>query len=293
MASNLLQTSPIRRCHHAHDAVTTDLCGLRYHGVQDGAKVTTVGRAMGSDRRHVCRVRANAGRRSTAVPSPSLLGGDLVDPPHWGSLERFTKVLSLTDHLLAALTGMVRVGALCRHVGSSVVTPRRPETNRLVASDRRRDLLPCKKGGACVGKTKCGKGTKIMVLADGHGIPVAAEIHSASPAEVNLIESLLDGQPLPKAPARLIYDRAADSDPLRDRLESRGIDLICPHRSNRVKPARQDGRKLRRYKNRYKIERLNSWIQNFRRLVVRYEYHATIFLGFVQLACMMIVMRKL
>ena len=110
---------------------------------------------------------------------------------------------------------------------------------------------------------------------------------------MNLIESLLDGQPLPKAPERLIYDRAADSDPLRDRLESRGIDLICPHRSNRVKPARQDGRKLRRYKHRYKIERLNSWIQNFRRLVVRYEYHATIFLGFVQLACMMIVMRKL
>ncbi|MES2793930.1 MAG: transposase, partial [Planctomycetota bacterium] len=128
-----------------------------------------------------------------------------------------------------------------------------------------------------------------MVLADGHGIPVAAEIHSASPAEVNLIESLLDRQPLPTTSERLIYDRAADSDPLRDRLESRGIELICPHRSNRVKPARQDGRKLRRYK----IERLNSWIQNFRRLVVRYEYRATIFLGFVQLACMMIVMRKL
>lgn len=110
---------------------------------------------------------------------------------------------------------------------------------------------------------------------------------------MNLIESLLDSQPLSKVPERLIYDRAADSDPLRDRLEGRGIDLICPHRSNRVKPARQDGRKLRRYKHRYKIERLNSWIQNFRRLVVRYEYHATIFLGFVQLACMMIVMRKL
>lgn len=132
-----------------------------------------------------------------------------------------------------------------------------------------------------------------MVLSDAEGIPLAAEIHSASPAEVNLIESLLDRQPLPKTPERLIYDMAADCDPLRDRLQARNIELICPHRSNRVRPARQDRRRLRRYRQRYKIERLNSWLQNFRRLVVRYEYHATIFLGFVQLACMMIVMRKL
>lgn len=132
-----------------------------------------------------------------------------------------------------------------------------------------------------------------MVLSDAEGIPLAAEIHSASPAEVTLIESLLDQQPLPKTPQRLIYDMAADSDPLRDRLQERGIELICPHRKNRVKPATQDGRRLRRYRKRYKIERLNSWIQNFRRLVVRYEHIATNFLGFVQLACAMIVMRKL
>lgn len=132
-----------------------------------------------------------------------------------------------------------------------------------------------------------------MVLSEAEGIPLAAEIHSASPAEVTLIESLLDRQPLPKTPQRLIYDLAADSDPLRDRLHERGIELVCPHRKNRVKPATQDGRRLRRYRKRYKIERLNSWIQNFRRLVVRYEHIATNFLGFVQLACAMIVLRKL
>lgn len=132
-----------------------------------------------------------------------------------------------------------------------------------------------------------------MVLFEAEGIPLAAEIHSASPAEVTLIESLLDEQPLLKTPQRLIYYMAADSDPLRERLRERGIELICPHCKNRVKPATQDGRRLRRYRKRYKIERLNSWIQNFRRLVVRYEHIATNFLGFVQLACAMIVMRKL
>ncbi len=208
-------------------------------------------------------------------------------------MARFTKMFSLSYNLLATPAGLVGVGIVCRRVDQTPRNRRRPETDRLVASAGGWHIRSRKKGGACVGNTKSGKGTKIMVLSDSHGIPTAAEIHSASPAEVNLIESLLDRQQLSKSPARLIYDRAADSDPLRDRLRERHIELICPHRSNRVKPATQDGRPLRRYRHRYKIERLNSWIQNFRRIVVRYEHNATNFLGFVQLACAMIVMRKI
>ncbi len=45
----------------------------------------------------------------------------------------------------------------------------------------------------------------------------------------------------------------------------RGIELIAPHRSNRKKPATQDGRALRRYKRRWIIERTNAWLGNFRR----------------------------
>jgi len=143
-----------------------------------------------------------------------------------------------------------------------------------------------------VGKTKRGKGTKIMVHSEGHGIPVAAMITSASPNEVTLIEPLLDAHVIRRKPKRLLYDKAADSDPLRTRLAKRNIELVCEHRENRVKPAMQDRRKLRRIKRRWKIERAISWLQNFRRLVTRYEYHAHLFLGFVQAACMMIVLRR-
>jgi len=90
-----------------------------------------------------------------------------------------------------------------------------------------------KTGGALVGKTRCGKGTKIRVLTDAQGTPLSVEIPSASPAEVTLMESLLDHRRLHRRPRRLISDRAADSDPLRQRLARRGIDLICPHRKNR------------------------------------------------------------
>ncbi len=131
-----------------------------------------------------------------------------------------------------------------------------------------------------------------MVLSDGRGIPLSATVASASPAEVTLIEPLLDERVLRRRPQRLIYDRAADSDPLRTRLAKRGIELVCPHRRRRSKPATQDGRKLRRYRHRWKIERSIGWLQNFRRLVTRYEYHAYLFHGFVQLACLIIVLRQ-
>lgn len=131
-----------------------------------------------------------------------------------------------------------------------------------------------------------------MVLTDGHGLPLGIDTASASPHEVTLIEPLLKNRVLRRKPRRLIYDAAADSDPLRERLDRRGIELICPHRKNRAKPPTQDGRAFRRYRRRWKVERSISWLQNFRRLVTRYEYHADLFHGFVELACLVVVLGR-
>jgi transposase len=139
-----------------------------------------------------------------------------------------------------------------------------------------------------------------MVVADGRGVPLGIQLTSASPHEVKLIESTLEQVAVPRSgpgrprknPPRLIYDRAADSDPLRERLRRRGIELICPHRENRTKPKLQDGRSLRRYRRRWKIERTIAWLGNYRRLVVRYERNTKMFLAFVQIACLMITLRQ-
>ncbi len=143
-----------------------------------------------------------------------------------------------------------------------------------------------------MGKTKKGKGTKIKVIGDNRSLPVAIHMASATPHEVTLVAKTLASRFTRKAPRCLVADRAYDSDPLYYSLKRKGIDLISPHRSNRVKPPTQDGRKLRRYKRRWKIERLNSWLQQFRRITVRYESKARHFLGFIQLGCMMILMRN-
>jgi hypothetical protein len=104
---------------------------------------------------------------------------------------------------------------------------------------RRWHVCLCKKGGEDVGKTRRGKGTKIMVLADGGGLPLAINIAAANHAEVNLIEPLIDSALTSAVPRRLIYDRAADSDRLRACLAERGIELVCPHRKGRFDPPRK------------------------------------------------------
>jgi transposase len=65
--------------------------------------------------------------------------------------------------------------------------------------------------------------------------------------------------------------------------------MIAPNRRGRKKT--QDGRPLRRYKRRWKVERLFAWLGNYRRLAVRYERNADNFLGFVHLGCLLILLR--
>src|SRR5512145_3063164 len=102
-------------------------------------------------------------------------------------------------------------------------------------------LRTSEKGGAKVGPTKRGKGTKWMVLVDGAGTPLGADLDSASPAEVRLLEATLDtvavtrphrpGRPR-KRPERVIADRGDDSNAARALLVRRGIEPIIPARAN-------------------------------------------------------------
>lgn len=142
-----------------------------------------------------------------------------------------------------------------------------------------------------MGKTKRGKGTKLMAVADGAGIPVAIHATSASPHEITLVEATLEQRFVAAGPERLIGDRAYDSDRLDAELEKQGIEMITPHKRNRTRSVTQDGRKLRRFQHRWKVERLFAWLHNFRRLVTRYELRVENFLGFVHLGCLCIILR--
>jgi transposase len=110
-----------------------------------------------------------------------------------------------------------------------------------------------------------------------------------------LIEKTLDRIPYRQKQKieRLIYDTAGDSDPLRGRLNKQGIEFICPHRSNRKKKPTQDGRRLRRYKRRWTVERTFAWVGSYRRLLVRHDRLLVIYQAFFHIACLLTVLRRL
>lgn len=148
-----------------------------------------------------------------------------------------------------------------------------------------------KGGGDEIGKTKRGKGVKILAIVDRHGLPLSVSTHAANHHEVTLVQLSFDFYMIEAKPENLIGDRAYDSDALDKELKKDGVELIAPHRSNR-KLKTQDGRRLRRYERRWLVERFFAWIQWKRRLLIRWEYYASNFLGFVQLASITMLLRR-
>ena len=132
-----------------------------------------------------------------------------------------------------------------------------------------------------------------MAIADASGLPVAIWAGAANTHEVKLVETTIDAKHVDTRPEILIGDQAYDSDPLDNKLKKRKIKLVAPHKRNRKRKQTQDGRTLRRYAKRWKVERLFAWLQNYRRCGTRYDYHVQNFLGFVQLACVVILLKTI
>jgi transposase len=140
---------------------------------------------------------------------------------------------------------------------------------------------------------KGGKGVKIMGIVDRNGLPIAVTTHAANHHEVTLVQLTFDFYMIEAKPEKLIGDKAYDSDPLDEELAKEGIEMIAPHRENRLeKNKTQDGRKLRPYCRRWLVERFFAWLGWQRRLLTRWEYHAENFLGFVRLASIKILLNR-
>ena len=129
-----------------------------------------------------------------------------------------------------------------------------------------------------------------MAIVDRHGLPLSVSTHAATQHEVRVAQLCFDFYMIEAKPENLVGDRAYDSDPLDEELRQDGIEmLIAPHRANRSKPPTQDRRRLTRHMRRWLVERFSAWIQRPRRIPVRWEYYTQNFLGFAQLACLVIL----
>jgi len=142
----------------------------------------------------------------------------------------------------------------------------------------------------------CGKGMKLGLVVDRTGVPVGVQTASADTAEVHLAEPVLASVPAGVSVpwgVPVVADRGYDSDPLRDRLAEAGFRLLAPHRKNRRRPGRNDGRRMRRYRRRYIVERTIGWLHSYRRVAVRHEWWSHLYHGFVHMACALIALTRL
>jgi transposase len=160
-------------------------------------------------------------------------------------------------------------------------------------------FIPARKGGDAIGLTRRGKGTKLMALVDGHGLPIGLLVASAKQAEIRLAEPTLATVRVPQPrgrpksrPQELVADKAYDSQPFRERLRCRGIRPCIPHRRGK-RPRRGRKADLAGYGERWHVERCFAWLQTFRRVLVRYDRWAALYLALVHVAAALVCLRRL
>lgn len=155
--------------------------------------------------------------------------------------------------------------------------------------------VAAKGGGSCVGRSRGGTTTKLMAIADSCGLPLSVCIAEGNRHDVSLVDQSLDASFAEHVAPLLIGDKAFDSKALAEHLQQhRNVELVAPCRGGRRPTTRkQDGRRLRRYRKRWRVERLFAWLKRYRRICVRWERKAANFLAFVHLGCIVILLRHM
>ena len=134
---------------------------------------------------------------------------------------------------------------------------------------------------------------KLEVVIEREGLPLGLASAGANVSEQALLMPALGDIPL-ELPEGIpvVADKGHDSDALRDDMEEAGFVPVIPHRRNRVRPSRNDGRRLRRYRNRWRVERTNAWIHCYRGLAVRWSYYSFMYVGMAYLAFIHMALKR-
>jgi IS5 family transposase len=134
---------------------------------------------------------------------------------------------------------------------------------------------------------------KLEIVVDASGLPLGVAAAAADVGETALLMPALNDIPVEVPPGTpVIADKGHDSDPLRDEVEAAGFQPIIPHRKNRVKPSRNDGRRMRRYRHRWLVERTNAWLHCYRGLATRWAHYTFMYIGFVYLSFIHLALQR-
>lgn len=140
-------------------------------------------------------------------------------------------------------------------------------------------------------------GVKVSVAVDVEGLPLAVKTAAGNVADVDLAQGTISRIRVGKRtrPGTVLADKGYDSAQLRRGWRKRGIKTNIPERrwNHRRKKGRPPNYSSVLGKSRYSVERTNAWMKSFRRIHFRYDRTVSMFKAFVQLAMIVICLRKL
>jgi putative transposase len=153
-------------------------------------------------------------------------------------------------------------------------------------------------GGKKVGKNPTDRrksGTKRSVLTDGGGIPFGLAVEGANRNDFKMVEETLISIPIerptptPEQPQGMCLDKGYDFDEVRELLAEFGFTAHIRARGEEAKALKQEaGLKARRWV----VERTHSWMNRFRRVLIRWDKKVRHYLAFLHLACAYITYRQ-
>ncbi len=152
-------------------------------------------------------------------------------------------------------------------------------------------------GGEKTGRnpTDRGKlGSKRSLLTDGRGVPLGLAVAGANKNDHKLMRETLEAIPVlrptptPEEPQGLCLDKGYDYDEPRALAVEFGFTLHLRTRGEEIAAKREAGTKARRWV----VERTHSWLNRFRRLLVRWEKRPDTYLGMLHFALGLIAWRQ-
>jgi transposase len=154
-------------------------------------------------------------------------------------------------------------------------------------------------GGEATGENptdRAKRGTKRSLLVEAKGVPLAIEVGPAQRHEVKMLAETLDGvvvkrpEPNEQQKQHLSLDKGYCGEPVRQQAQQRGYELHVPDKANAKKKRKRKGG--RRKARRWVVEVAHSWLNRFRRLLVRWEKKKANYQSMLYFACAIICWRK-
>jgi transposase len=139
------------------------------------------------------------------------------------------------------------------------------------------------------------RGAKRSLLVEGRGVPIGVAIDGANRHDKKLVEATFDSipvdrpEPTPERPQGLCLDRGYDDDDTRELVREFGFTAHVRARGEEARAIRREaGFRARRWV----VERTHSWMNRFRRILIRWEKKPMNYLAMLHFACALITYRS-